>query len=162
MTLLAVRRRIRSQTCRQCLPHLKHSNRFVSSSMTPPHSGQRQFTIADIASGSRLLRRTVIYPPYSHSAPVDCRPSARSTSVPQFKPAICRPFGSSARNTAEYSFASSCPSLEYRPLILIRFQFAERKIVPEYPTWLMGAQTSSRRYDVSNDHTLTTVDPLVA
>ena len=36
-----------------------------------------------------------------------------------------------------------------------------RMTVPGYPTWLMDAQTPSRRYDVSNDHTLTANDPLV-
>jgi len=106
-TLLAVRRRIRSQTCRQCLPHLKHSRRFVSSSMTPPHSGHRQFTIADIASGPRCCAG-LTYNLLMRSVPVDCRTSPRSTSVPLFRPAIWRPFGSSARNTAEYLFASSC------------------------------------------------------
>ena len=48
---------VRTQISRQRLPHRpRHLSSLVSSSITPPHSGQMQFRIADLTSSASIVR----------------------------------------------------------------------------------------------------------
>jgi hypothetical protein len=52
---------VRTQISRQRLPHRpRHLSSLVSSSITPPHSGQMQFKIADLTSSAWLVRVSII------------------------------------------------------------------------------------------------------
>jgi len=51
-----------SQRARDCFPHRpRHVNWFECSSMAPPHSGQRQFTMADLTLSLTDLRFLTTY-----------------------------------------------------------------------------------------------------
>src|SRR5215470_8469113 len=53
---------VRTQISRQRLPHRpRHLSSLVSSSITPPHSGQMQFRIADLTSSAWLVRVSNIF-----------------------------------------------------------------------------------------------------
>src|SRR5690242_18399505 len=53
---------VRTQISRQRLPHRpRHLSSLVSSSITPPHSGQMQFRIADLKSSACLVRVSNIF-----------------------------------------------------------------------------------------------------
>jgi len=95
-----------SQVARQSLPHRPtHLNWFDQSSMTPPHSGQMQFTMADLTLAIDRIELSIYSSFNEEKYPVLEKLSRRATSTPCSISADCswRPYLD--RITLSWSFS---------------------------------------------------------